>query len=101
MKYNWIFNSQSFECDNSIDSLTNVVIVIHWQYGNEEAVVNGSNAFPLPNEDDFTPFNELSYEQVSGWLQEANDMNMLDAAVDNEIAQKIAKANQEVLPPPF
>lgn len=101
MKYNWIFDENSFECDKSLDALTNVVRVIHWKYGNSEVFVPGCNAFAAPDPNNFTPFESLTEEQVSTWLQSANKMDLLDAAVDNEIAQKIARDNKEVLPPPF
>ena len=101
MEYKFIFNEDSFQCAKSLDGLSNVVEVINWRYGNEEATIGGCNGFSAPSPASFTPFEELGYEQVVGWLVEANDMEQLDSAVDNEIAQKLAKSNQEVLPPPF
>lgn len=101
MKYNFIFNEDSFVCAKSLDGLSNVVEVINWRYGNEEASVGGCNAFPAPSPASFTPFEDLTEEQVVSWLVEANDMESLDAAVDNEIAQIENQANQEILPPPF
>lgn len=101
MKYKFIFNEQSFQCAKSLDGLSNVVELINWQYGNEEVSVAGCNGFAAPSPASFTPFEQLTYEQVCEWLVEANDMEQLDAAVDNEIAQAEAKSNQEILPPPF
>jgi hypothetical protein len=101
MKYQFIFNEESFVCAKSLDGLSDVVQVINWQYGDEDATVGGCNGFAAPSEASFTPFEDLTYEQVCGWLVEANDMDQLDAAVDNEIAQKAVIKNQEVLPPPF
>ena len=101
MKYKFIFNEDSFQCAKSLDGLSNVVEVIHWQYGNQEASIPGCNGFSAPSPASFTPFEELTEEQVASWLVEANDMEQLDAAVDNEIEQKSIASNQEILPPPF
>jgi hypothetical protein len=101
MKYKFIFDEYSFQCAKSLDGLSNVVEVINWRYGNDEATISGCSGFPAPSEASFTPFDKLTYEQVVGWLVEANDMEQLDAAVDNEIVQKNKASNQEVLPPPF
>lgn len=101
MKYNFIFNEQSFVCAKSLDGLSNVVEVINWRYGNDQASVGGCNGFAAPSEASFTPFEELTEEQVVGWLEEANDMEALKFAVDNEIAQIAIKSNQEILAPPF
>lgn len=101
MEYKFIFSEDSFVCAKSLDGLSDVVEVINWRYGNDQASVGGCNAFPAPSPASFTPFNELTEEQVVSWLEEANDMEYLKSAVDNEIAQIEAKANQEILPPPF
>ncbi len=101
MEYKFIFDEQSFQCAKSLDGLSNVVELINWAYGTDEVSVKGCNAFAAPSPASFTPFEELGYEQVCGWLVEANDMDILNAAVDNEIAQLEAKNNQEILPPPF
>lgn len=101
MEYKFIFNEDSFQCAKSLDGLSNVVEVINWRYGNEEATIGGCNGFAAPSPASFTPFEELTYEQVVGWLVEANDMEALDGAVDNEIVQKNNASNQEILPPPF
>lgn len=101
MEYKFIFNENSFQCAKSLDGLSNVVEVINWQYGTDSISVAGCNAFSAPSPASFTPFEQLTYEQVCGWLVEANDMEQLNAAVDNEIAQSNAKNNQEILPPPF
>ncbi len=101
MKYKFIFDGSSFQCAKSLDGLSNVVEVIHWRYGNEETSIYGCNGFSAPSPASFTPFEDLTEEQVVSWLVEANDMEQLDSAVDNEIEQKIAQANQEILPPPF
>ena len=101
MKYKFIFNNESFECAKSLDGLSNVIEAIHWRYGNEIASVTGCNGFAKPDSDDFIPFEELTEANVISWLQSSNNMDELDLAVDNEIAQIEAKSNQEILPPPF
>ncbi len=101
MKYKFIFSNESFECAKSLDGLSNVVETIHWRYGNDVASVAGCNGFSKPDTDNFIAFEDLTEEEVVSWLASANNMEELDAAVDNEIAQLEAKSNQEILPPPF
>lgn len=101
MKYQFLFNNESFVCAKSLDGLTNVVQTINWKYGTDEVSIAGCNGFAAPSPASFTPFDELTDEEVTGWLVEANDMEQLDAAVDNELEQIALRSNQEVLPPPF
>lgn len=101
MEYKFIFNEESFVCAKSLDGLSNVVEVIHWAYGNESYFVSGCNAFSAPSPASFTPFEELTEEQVSSWLVEANDMEYLNQAVDNLVLQAEIASNQEILSPPF
>lgn len=105
MKYNWIFNDQSFQCAKSLDKLKNVVECIHWQYestdGTTSGVITGCNGFTAPTSKDFIPFEDLTQEEVISWLEEANDMEQLNAAADHEYNQVKNAGNKEVLPPPF
>jgi len=105
MTYNWIFNNQSFQCAKTLDGLTNVIEMIHWQYeatdGNISGVIAGCNGFAAPISEDFIPYEELTKEEIISWLEAANDMEQLNAAADHEYTQIKNAGNQEVLPPPF
>jgi len=105
MKYNWIFNDESFQCAKSLDGLANVVETIHWKYeatdDTTSGIIVGCNGFAAPTEEDFVPFEELTKAEIISWLEEANDMAQLKSAADHEYNQIKNSGNQEVLPPPF
>ena len=105
MKYNWIFNEDSFQCLKSLDGLTKVVECIHWRYEATDettsASIGGSNGFQPPYINQFIPFEELTKEIVISWLEVANDMEQLKLAADHEYNQVKNSGNQELLPPPF
>ena len=105
MEYNWIFNNESFQCVKSLDDLTNVIEVIHWQYeatdGTASGIVGGCNAFLAPTSKDFIPYEDLTKEQIISWLEEANDMEQLNASAAHEYNRVQDLSNQEILPPPF
>lgn len=105
MKYNWIFNEQSFECVKSLDGLENVIQCIHWKYEVSDETISGSvigcNGFQAPTSEDFIPFEQLTKDEVISWLEEANDMEQLNLAVEHEYNQIKNASNKETLPPPF
>jgi hypothetical protein len=105
MTYNWIFNEQSFQCAKTLDGLTNVIETIHWNYeatdGNISGIIVGCNGFTAPTNEDFIPYNELTKEEIISWLEQANDIEQLNIAADNEYNQIKNFGNQEFLPPPF
>jgi len=101
MAYKFKFNDNSFICAKSIDGLSNVIESIRWWYGNDEVSVPGLNSFPLPSPDNFVPFENLTEDEVTSWLESANDMDELNKSVESEIEKLKSQSNQEVLPPPF
>jgi hypothetical protein len=105
MKYNWIFNDQSFQCIKSLDSLENVVEMIHWKYEATDNTTSGSvigcNAFAAPTEEDFIPFQELTKAEIISWLEAVNDIDYLKSAAEHEYNQIKNSGNQELLSPPF
>ena len=105
MKYNWIFNDESFQCVKALDGLTNVVEMIHWKYEVTDdvtsGIITGCNAFAAPTQENFIPFEELTKAEVVSWLEAVNDMDQLKSAAEHEYNQIKNSNNQEVLPPPF
>ena len=81
-------------------SLTDVVVIVHWRR-NAITVVDGkeyvadtygSYSCPLPSGENFTPYDELTKDQVCGWL---------DAGLDIEAINRnlIAQLDQQINPP--
>lgn len=70
--------------------LINVVQVVFWKRvfsKNEEffsraVEISGSQNFAAPDEASFTPYNELTKEQVCEWLEQKINVNELDAQLD-------------------
>jgi hypothetical protein len=88
-----------------LDGLTNVIETIHWNYeatdGNISGIIVGCNGFTAPTSEDFIPYEELTKEEIISWLEQANDVEQLNIAADNEYNQIKNLGNQEFLPPPF
>jgi hypothetical protein len=81
---------------------TDVVVVAHWRCtgvdGNHGASVYSTCSFPAP-EGSFTPYDQLTQEQVLGWCW-ANgvDKAATEAAVQQQIDNQI---NPPVITPPL
>ena len=84
---------------------TNVVFNVHWRLagtdGTYTADVYGSVSVPVDPDTPFTPYADLTHEQVVGWVQSAlGDENV--AACEAKIAKRIAdQINPPVVTPPL
>lgn len=101
--YNW--NISQMDTVPSEDGLANVVVTAHWQCtgtsGEYSAQVYGTCSFTLDATKNFIPYNQLTKEQVLGWIwgsgvdKEATEVN-IDAQIANLINPPIV-----VLPLPW
>ena len=71
--FNWTISA--VERAVSLDGLSDVIQTIHWRYrGTDEngvtAETYGSTAIGEPNPQDFTPWDEVTTEDVIGWLED-------------------------------
>ena len=77
------------------DTLENVVFQADWRYTatseNEEYTEEcvGLASIPAPDPDNFTPFDDLTEEQVKGWVENEVDFNKFKEYLDNKIEEKI------------
>ncbi len=77
------------------NTLENVVFQADWRYTaiseNEEYTEEsvGLASIPAPDPDNFTPFDDLTEEQVKGWVENEVDFNKLKEYLDNKIEEKI------------
>lgn len=96
------------EVKPSEDGLINVVAYVSYTRvmtkiidGQEYmAQTSGTLTCPPPESKDFTPYNELTKEQVGGWLDELTGVNEIDNSLDSEIYQ-LSHPPLKTLPLPF
>ena len=86
--YNWVI--EALDCKVNEGNLQDVVYNVHWRYSatNENditAEAYGAQAVLPPSEEDFTPYNKLTKEQVVGWLEAAIDVPVMNSMLDNQI----------------
>lgn len=77
------------------NTLENVVFQADWRYTatsqDEEHVEQavGLASIPAPDPDNFTPFEDLTEEQVKDWVENEVDFNKFKEYLDNIIEEKI------------
>jgi hypothetical protein len=90
MKTNYKWTIQALDCIVSKDGLSNVVETIHWIYSgtseNDTTIdIYGEHQVGDPNPKEFTPYEDLTLELVSQWLESATDMEELQQNIENQI----------------
>jgi hypothetical protein len=102
INYNWIISAM--ECIKNEGDLTDVVITIHWRYAATKDEVStdiyGATSMPLPTGKEFTPYEELTKEQVCGWLEATLDVPAMENSLEAQLDLLINPTNV-TLPPPF
>jgi hypothetical protein len=100
-KFDWIISAM--ECKVKEDNLSDVVILVHWRYNatSEEyfADTYGATSVPLPTGEDFTPYAELTKDQVTGWLENTLDIEAMQSNLNNQIDLLINPINVTLQPP--
>jgi hypothetical protein len=85
------------ECKVKEEDLTDVVIIVHWRFqGNESydgkdyfAEVYGATSVGMPDPESFTPFDQLTKDQVVGWLEAALDVPEMTEGLQKNIDLQI------------
>jgi hypothetical protein len=102
---NWAI--AALDCAPSEDGMTDVVKTVHWRCEGSETVgettysgsVYSTCSLPTPAGDEFTPYADLSKEQVLGWIwSNGVDQAATEAAVQAQIDN--AK-NPPIVQPPL
>lgn len=101
--YTW--NFPAFDCRVQEDGMQYVVTTVHWVYTgtNEDgisATIYGAQAVGTPTPDAFTPYPNLSEEQVAGWMEETMDVPALQENLAKQI-ELIVNPVTVTLPAPF
>ena len=104
--YKWIISSMQTKPKD--DSLTDVVIIVDWRRSATTTVndqeyytdVYGAMACSQPSSSDFTPYDQLTYEQVCGWLDAGLPVAEIDAKLDVAL-ENLINPPVVTLPLPF
>jgi hypothetical protein len=97
--FEWVIYSPC-EVISKEGSLTDVLIKVKWERvatsiieDKKYTATYTSNAtFPAPDSENFTPFNELTFEQVCGWVASLVKLDEIDLElqqnIDNQLIPK-------------
>lgn len=102
MSTTFTWSVTALNCYPQADGQTDVVFTVHWTLSGTDGTYNGSVystcSVPAP-EGTFTPYDQLTQEQVLGWIW-ANgvDKQSAEAAVQQQIDNQI---NPPVVTPPL
>ena len=91
------------DCKPQEDGLTDVVVTAHWQctgtQADYSAQVYGTAGFTLEQGAGFTPYDQLTQDQVLGWCwSNGVDKDATEANVNTQIANLI---NPPIVTPPL
>ena len=93
--YNWVI-SQMDEVPQD-GTLLDVVVMIHWRRNaitmvdGKEYIADtyGAYSCPLPTGTKFTPYDELTQDQVCGWLDAGLDVKAINMNLTSQLDQQI------------
>ena len=99
--YNW--NVSQLDCYPDVDGEVDVVFTVHWNLtgtdGTYSGSVYGTVGVTLDAEVPFTPYSDLTLDQVLGWVWDSGvDKDASEANVAQQIANQI---NPPVVTPPL
>lgn len=101
INYNWKF--PLMECKNE-GSLEKIIVLIPWILEGEKdgfkSNVYGTASLSLPTEENFTPYEELTKEQVITWIESILNVEEIKENLNKKI-DELAKPKNEILKPPF
>ena len=100
IEYNW--NISRLDCLPQSEQGADYVIVAHWQCNGSEDNYSGSvysTASFQPSGESFTPYSDLTKDQVLGWIWASGvDKDATEAAVAQQIANQ---KNPPIVYPPL
>ena len=94
MKY-WYINQ--LDCVPQDGTLTDFVVFCHWNRNAKETInekeytasVYGSQSFSKDDVANFIPYEDLTYDIVSSWLDDSLDVEALDLNLDAQIENQV------------
>ena len=89
INYSWTINP--LEAYPTASNETDVVFLAHWQFhattGSYSALLIGAQSLIYSSGSAFTSFNDLTLEQVTGWVTESMGSGSVDRMKENLAAQ--------------
>ena len=100
-----VWNVTQMDCYPEAEGEQDVVFTVHWTLtGTEDTYtgyVYGSVGVTLDPQEPFTPYNDLTLEQVVGWVQAALGEEGVASAEGNVADQIANQINPQVVTPPL
>ncbi len=100
-----VWNPTQLDCYPEKDGNVDCVFTVHWDCteteGKYSGRVYGSVGVTLDAESPFTPYDQLTLEQVVGWVQDALGEEGVAAAEGNVADQIANQKNPTVVSPPL
>lgn len=102
MAITYTFTNIQVEVAPSLDGLTDVVTRVRYTYkgvdeNGIESTFPGVTPMPLPSDENFIPFNQLTEAEVISWLEAVADIPHMQQQVDRGINNQI---NPKYVPVP-
>jgi hypothetical protein len=105
METSWVISAM--DCNVQEGEMTNVVITVHWRFQGRQmhndkqyfAETYGATTVSQPNPESFTPFDQLTEEQVVGWLEAELDVAKMTEGLQANIDLQITPTNVVLTPP--
>ena len=94
--YNWFITAMN-EKPTTPDGLTDVVIYVYWRRDANAVIdekaytssMSGCYQAPPPSPENFTPYEDLTFEQVCGWLDAGLNVSSIDANLAINIENQV------------
>lgn len=100
----FIWQIVQLDCAPSYEGLQDYVVNVHWRYGAQfESYfmdIYGSQSFTEVAGPDFTPYADLTKDQVIGWLEGSLDVKLMQDQLAQTI-EKMVNPQIVVLPLPW
>ena len=88
------FKINAVDCYTSKDGLEKVAYNVHWSYfgtdGTHTASMIGVQSIGEPNPENFVAFEDLTEEQVIGWISASMDVEKMQENLDKQLAELAA-----------
>lgn len=101
--YNWTISKM--DCVPQEDGKTDVVVTAHWNVlatdGTYASNAYGTQSFTFNPTKSFTPFTNLTQEQVVGWVQAGMGIDAVTALQENLDKQIADQVNPPIVTPPL
>jgi hypothetical protein len=90
--YNWVISSMN-EYPKTEDNLTDVVFNVHYRRNATEVDQDKTwfsetynvASIPAPTPENFIPYEDLTFEQVCGWLEQVLNVEAIDESLARQI----------------